>query len=438
MQFTRIGTGWLFACLVACSTETQVLETIPPAGDLGGGGAPSAGSPPVAAPSTGDPGGKVPGSSNAALTARTIVAGGVHTCGRRSDGTLSCWGYNVSGQLGLGVDTWISAKSGGTDFRVVAPLSVPELDKIVEVTLGSDHTCARSTGGDAWCWGGNAAGEVGVAPSALQESGAQLTPWFIADLRGNVAQIAAGRNHTCAALKDGTVKCWGTNGSGELGVPELTAQGGVRFSSTPLAVNGLTGVVQIGLGYGVTYARLTDGTVSQWGYIWETSAGQAKMVKRDTPVPVPGLAGVVEIAVGASHACARLANGTVSCWGENANGQLGDGSVAARSTPAVVPDLANVTSLALGNGHSCATLSDGTVSCWGRNDFGQLGDGSTTKKLRPTAVPQLASVKEIAAGFAHTCALDAKNQAFCWGRGIEGQLGNNAATDRPSPVLTAW
>ena len=78
------------------------------------------------------------------------------------------------------------------------------------VAAGSGHACAVSSGGQVWCWGSNAYGQLGDGS-------------VLASGPGEVAGITTGRllasgwRHTCAALDGGGVKCWGDNGLGRLG-----------------------------------------------------------------------------------------------------------------------------------------------------------------------------------------------------------------------------
>src|SRR5262249_2915630 len=89
-------------------------------------------------------------------------------------------------------------------------------------------------------------------------------------------QLAGGNFFTCALLDDGTAKCWGANGSGQLGLGDVT----LRASPSALA--------PIDLGTGRTATLITAGN---------------------------------------GFACARLDNAAVKCWGNNSMGQLGQGDV---------------------------------------------------------------------------------------------------------------
>jgi alpha-tubulin suppressor-like RCC1 family protein len=153
-------------------------------------------------------------------------------------------------------------------------------------------------------------------------------------------QFAAGGWHTCAIKSDGTLWCWGRNGSGELG----------------------------------------DGTMSG-----EDCVGTPC---QPTPVQVdPLAAGFVHVAASEGTTCARTTDGLLSCWGLNGAGQLGDGTIdgepcgsASNSLCKPLPGPVTALGKTVGTfdleGHVCATKPDGTLFCWGPNNFGQIGDGT--------------------------------------------------------------
>lgn len=122
-------------------------------------------------------------------TASAIALGYGHSCAVLANGDMRCWGSNNSGQLGVG-DT---APHFGS-------ISTPMVLGIAEVAAGADHTCARTPAGSVYCWGERYTS----------------TPAEVVLPRPAIA-IAAGSYHDCFLLDDGTVRCRGFNGYGQLG-----------------------------------------------------------------------------------------------------------------------------------------------------------------------------------------------------------------------------
>ena len=96
-------------------------------------------------------------------------------------------------------------------------------------------------------------------------------------------QVSAGYAHACALKTDGTVVCWGYNGT----VGTATASGQATVPA------GLTSVAQVSAGIGLNCALKTDGTVVCWG---DNNFGQ-------TTVP-SGLASVAQVSAGYHFSCA--------------------------------------------------------------------------------------------------------------------------------------
>lgn len=216
----------------------------------------------------------------------------------------------------------------------------------VAVTAGADHTCALLDTRRVTCWGANADGQLGLGHTANRgdgpgEMGTALTLVALGTGR-TVAVIAGGAAHTCALLDDGTVKCWGANASGQLGQGDTDHRGdGPGEMGDALdAVDLGTGRTATGITAGgdTSCALLDDGTVKCWG---EGGVGQLGSGATDDLGDGPGEMGDSLLAVdlgsgrsaravtaGADHTCARRDDGSVVCWGAGASGQLGRGDTA--------------------------------------------------------------------------------------------------------------
>jgi alpha-tubulin suppressor-like RCC1 family protein len=403
--------------------------------------------------------------SSGALTPQ-IATGRDHTCALLEDGTVRCWGSNSSGRLGDGTTSSRSnpvqvLASGSAEAGPVV------LGGVTQIAAG-DHTCALLEDGTVRCWGLNSFGQLGDGTTSSRSNPVQVLASGSTqgtNVLSGVTQIAAGPIHTCALLEDKTVRCWGFNGDGRLGdgtnsTPRLNPVQVLASGSTQ-GTNVLSGVTQIAAGPFHTCALLEDKTVRCWG---SNSSGQlgdgTNSTPRMNPVQVLAsgstqgtnvLSGVTQIAAGSGHTCALLEGKTVRCWGSNSSGRLGDGTTSSRSNPVQVLAsgsaesgpvvLGGVTQIAAGD-HTCALLEDGTVRCWGPNSFGQLGDGTTSSRSNPVQVLAsgstqgtnvLSGVTQIAAGD-HTCALLEDETVRCWGFNGDGQLGDGTTSSRSNPV----
>jgi alpha-tubulin suppressor-like RCC1 family protein len=149
--------------------------------------------------------------------------------------------------------------------------------------------------------------------------------------------ITVGGAHTCALLDDASVKCWGGNSYGQLGLGDSEHRG-----DQPGELGDVLPSVDLG----------------------------------------PGTRAVA-IAAGAFHSCALLADGSVRCWGYNLYGQLGQGDTRSLGDqpgelgedllPVALGSGRRAVSLVCGSLHVCALLDDRSVQCWGWNQAGALG-----------------------------------------------------------------
>jgi alpha-tubulin suppressor-like RCC1 family protein len=312
------------------------------------------------------------------LAFSAISAGHDYTCAITTSGGAYCWGANAFGQLGV----------GGQE-----PASRPERVGIQRVTFvsisaGNSHTCAVTSGGTAFCWGSNAGGKLGTGGPP---GGGHTVPTPVA---GHIAfqSISAGYFHTCAVARDGRTYCWGRNEQGEVGTTARTPSG------APARVAGglMSRMVMAASAFDFSCAVAPDGTLRCWGAncygqlgldsLAET-CGTPPMPCSPLPAVVKTPTGIVSVSGTFSHTCALTAADTALCWGDDNEGQLGTGVLGARSlAPTAVAGDLSFRALSAGRGFTCAIGSDGTPYCWGRNTNGQLGIGDAGQRSVPTPV----------------------------------------------------
>ena len=285
-----------------------------------------------------------------------IAAGRSHTCVARKTGKVSCWGFNLDGQLG----------NGSTDSSP-KPVDVQGIDNAFLVATGGSFSCAVRGSGTVACWGNGGRGQLGNG-----SNNPSLTPVVVSGLSGVVA-IAAGQSHACAAKNDGKVVCWGDGVNGQLG------NGSTDPQPKPVEVSSLPKSIAVSAGERSSCALTETGAVFCWGAneVGQLGTGAPNNNSNPSPISVSDVTDATAIASGKNHSCAALKDGTVVCWGEGGSGQLGDSAKHDGGAPkrVVVSSIKSGFKVGAGAEHSCATTGADEVLCWGLGDRGQLGDG---------------------------------------------------------------
>lgn len=402
---TSARVGFLLAALVAAACNAIVgVESVTrgarPGGEDGGEPPPEDGAAPDV--DSGAPGGPL---------AVKLALGYIHTCARRLDGTVLCWGENGAGQLGDGVPF-----DGGRPPALV-PQRVVDVRDAIEVAAGISHTCALRRSGEVACWGINFFGQLG--DGTKNRTSRPVAVQGLDDAIG----IAAGTSFVCAVRRDETAVCWGANYSGQLGDGTKVDRG------APAPVAQLSQVLSIAAAEHHACALSRGGTVRCWGRNDDGQLGIGSTTESLTPRAVGALNDVTAIAAASRFSCALRASGLVYCWGANDRGQLGTGtaSPAPNPSPVLVTGITDATAIWAGYDHACAVHATGKVSCWGNAGAGQLGTGSVPEDAslpRPVEVVGMRDAVTVVTGGDHSCATTPAGAVFCWGNNTLGELGN--------------
>ncbi|HLK92036.1 MAG TPA: hypothetical protein VKZ18_19245 [Polyangia bacterium] len=345
---------------------------------------------------------------------------------------------------------------------------------------GGSAAGAPGSGGGAGRGAGGASGSGGAAPQGTPLTG--------------VAAVSAGAAHACALLKSGGIYCWGVNGEGELGTGATSAN-----STMAVPVSGISNATAIAASFAYTCAILADGSVSCWGSDESYQLGSNVGAVVPMPVAVPRLSGPATLIAGREGgACAVVSGGMVQCWGQSWGARFVDGGTdLIPSLPMTVADVSGVTAISVtddlcvltaggkvecwGGGldpvvlpgvtasaisGNCALVSGGDVQCWQGStlmlaDGGAMGPGGFTSlssstdsycavqgatgtavycwgkvagTFGPSLVSGLSGVSSVSAGDDFACAAMNDGTARCWGVNYNGQLGNGMIQDSSGPA----
>lgn len=325
----------------------------------------------VATGSTGDD--SVPAFVNAGVTFAQIGAGANQSCAAAADDVGYCWGHNDDGDLGNG-----TTEPGLTPGPVSGGIS------FTSISSGFGHTCGLATNGAAYCWGENLNGELGDGTTAAR----RLVPVLVVGSGTTLefTAIGAGGPFSCALASDQSAYCWGGNAGGQLGDGTMTS------SATPVRVSGSGATLlfaSLSVGADHACAVTTTHDAYCWGYNESGQLGSgSSTLPIPTPSPVMGGLSFASVSAGAGYSCGVTTGNVAYCWGFNPDGRLGIGATGNQYAPVAVSGGLEFGSVSAGF-HACGLTTGGVAYCWGPNDYGQLGDGTRVNpRLAPVRVIQ--------------------------------------------------
>ena len=215
-----------------------------------------------------------------------VRAGSFHSFAITDKGVLYAWGWNIFGQLGVGILS--------TNPTVPSPLAVESLESagqfVVDAAGGYSHSLVLTKSGDIYAMGANENGQLGTGDKMKSRVPLRVVvPGPTGEPR-RFKQVAAGLFHSLAVTTDGVIFAWGSNAFGQLGlcasIPRSSGEAGVCF----------------------------------------VSAGEGSgFFDQLVPVQVKELASVriASVSAGARHSTAVSEGGDVYVWGDNSDRQLG-------------------------------------------------------------------------------------------------------------------
>ncbi len=354
--------------------------------------------------------------SDAPVVATQVSSGAQHSCALITGGNVRCWGDNQYKQLGnsTGVDSNVPVAVGLSLARSVAAggLFTCAIVQFLRAGIIVDGVRCLGDNGGGLGDGTTTDSAVGVA---------------VANVDGPVS-LVAGSFHACALLANpGSIRCWGDNTYGQLGDGTTVRTIGGK---TPPSVQGITNATAIAAGENHTCARLADGTVRCWGRNTFGQLGNGVTsgeLPNATPVTVQLISDATTVFAGRDHTCVILSDSAVRCWGQNTNGQLADNTSSNIRSLRVFSGFTSVADMLLGTDFTCARQTNSTVRCAGANGSGQLGNNSPNPSTSSVEVANLntaASLGSVGGGRLHACALLNNGGVRCWGDNQNGQLGN--------------
>ena len=286
----------------------------------------------------------------------SVSAGNNHACAISTNDTITCWGFDLYGQVSDVPSGSFTSVSAGESFTCAIStqdtitcwgsdnyVSDPPSGSFTSVSAADSYACAISTQDTIICWGHrNHLGPILNAPSGF-------------------TSVSAGEYHACAISTQDTITCWGSdlwNGLQE------------KVSGAPSG-----SFASVSAGDDHSCAISTQDTITCWGSDQVSDAPSGSFTS---------------VSAGDDHSCAISTQDTITCWGSDLRGQVSDAPSG------------SFTSVSAGDEFTCAISTQDTITCWGRDSFDQISGApsspSSTTSTSTTSTSTTSTTRPVVSG----------------------------------------
>ena len=389
-----------------------------------------------------------------------FCTGSSHGCAVFESKQMKCWGYGES--YGASKNYGNVQSTIGNNLPFFNPGTSLTIEKVSCAYLS---ICILLNTGEVKCTGSNPYGQIGIGNTIdpIGESSGHVGDTLpVVNLGSgvNVTSIVSGMNHNCALTTEGKVKCFGSNGLGQLGLGDNTNRGtsssdmGDNLPFLDFGTNIEVASIHCGFSAHHNCVILSAPAASAqkikcWGFngYWVLGYNDNRfrgvnVGEMGDNLPLVDLgteSRVKQLAIGYVWTCVLLIDNVLKCYGNGQSGQLGSGSTdissAGNMVPSVPIDSGKIVKfVAAGQQHTCIVYDDSvTMKCVGYNAQGQLGQGDTQDRgITPeTMIPNITAIDlgtgslqiaSIHTGQLFSCVVFIDSSIKCFGDNSIGQL----------------
>lgn len=293
-----------------------------------------------------------------------IEAGHSHSLALINTGEVYAFGLNISERLWLDKNTYANPY---TKYNLL------ELSHIISISVGDYHSLLLTAIGQVYSCGHNFNGQLGFDESC---SYIYYTPHGDNNLRlipqlNNIIEISAGANHSLALVSNGQVYAFGSNSHGQLGINDADTR-----LNLPKLISDISDIIQISAGNYHSLMLTDQNRVYTCGYNINGQLGLGDNIDRYTPVVIPTLENVISISAGNDYSLVLLNTGYVYSFGCNDKWQLGLDTELNYDVniPTIISKLNDIVQISAGRDSSFAVSDNGTIYAFGDNNWGSKID----------------------------------------------------------------